>query len=35
MATVKFKGFDPDKLLQEIKKDLEQDLKRNPQKVLN
>lgn len=35
MATVKFKGFDPDKLLQAIKKDIEQDLKKNPQKVLN
>lgn len=35
MAGVKFKGLDTDKLLREIKNDVEKDLKRNPEKVLN
>ncbi len=34
MASVKIKGFDMDKLLREIKKDIEKDLKKNPVKVL-
>lgn len=34
MASVKIKGFDTDKLLREIKKDIEKDLKKNPVKVL-
>ena len=35
MASVKIKGFDTDKLLREIKKDIEKDLKKNPEKVLD
>ena len=35
MATVKHKGFDMDKLLREIKKDIAKDLKKNPEKVLD
>ena len=35
MASVKIKGFDMDKLLREIKKDIEKDLKKNPEKVLD
>ena len=35
MASVKIKGFDTDKLLCEIKKDIEKDLKKNPEKVLD
>lgn len=35
MANVKFKGFDADKLLRQIQKDVEKDLKKNPEKVLN
>ena len=35
MASVKIKGFDTDKLLREIKKDIERDLKKNPERVLD
>ena len=35
MAGVKFKGFDADKIIREIKKDVEKDLKKNPGKILN
>lgn len=35
MANLKFKGFDADKLLHQIQKDVEKDLKRNPEKVLD
>lgn len=35
MASIKFKGFDADELLREIKKSVEKDLKKNPQKVLD
>ena len=35
MASVKFKGFDPDKILRAIKKDVEEDLKKHPEKVLD
>lgn len=35
MVRVKFKGFDTDKLLQNITQNVEKDLKKNPEKVLN
>ena len=35
MARVKIKGVDTGKLLREIKKDVEKDLKKNPEKVLD
>jgi len=35
MASVKFKGFDTNKLLREIKKDVERDLKKNTAMVLD
>ena len=35
MASVKFKGFDTDKLLREIKKDIRKDLEKHPEKVLD
>lgn len=35
MGSVKIKGFDTDKLLREIEKDFEKDLKKNPEKVLD
>ena len=35
MASVRIKGFDTDKLLCEIKKDIEKDLKKNSEKVLD
>ena len=35
MASVKIKGLDTEKLLREIKKDIEKDLKKNPEKVLD
>ena len=35
MASIKFKGFDADELLREIKKSVEKDLKKNPEKVLD
>lgn len=35
MVNVHFKGFDTEKLLREIKKDVEKDLKKNPEKVLD
>ena len=34
MASAKIKGFDADNLLREIKKDIEKDLKKYPEKVL-
>lgn len=34
MVSVKFKGLNTDKLLREIKRDIEKDLKRNPKKAL-
>ncbi len=35
MAGMKVKGVDTDKLLREIKKDIEKELKKNPEKVLD
>ena len=35
MPSVKIKGFDTDKLLREIKKDIEKDLKKNPERILD
>ena len=32
---MKFKGFDANKIIREIKKDVEKDLKKNPEKVLD
>lgn len=35
VASVKIKGFNPDKLMREIKKDVERDLRKSPEKVLD
>lgn len=35
MVSIKFKGFDADELLNDIKKSVEKDLKKNPEKVLD
>lgn len=35
MGGINFKGFDVDALLGEIEKDVEKDLKKNPEKVLD